>query len=160
MGEEPNGKQMCSFLVLRHLHSCICKTRRKSWKHLCAIVVRRRLMLWSQVCIYESIHWAWVLAVKSYRTQKVLKLIMDRILGQKAGDSEKKAKTKINVYNLPVFRKDLRQWEDFSFKLSEIRGRRGGEKMWGRREKARPVGWMKKGLWRGVGGDGGGWRWN
>lgn len=31
-----------------------------------------------------------------------------------------------------------------------------GRKMWGRMEKARLVGWMETGLWRGVGGDGGG----
>ena len=41
-----------------------------------------------------------------------------------------------------------------------IRGRRSGKKMWGRPEKARLVGWMEKGLWRGVGVGGGGWRWN
>lgn len=43
---------------------CVQRTGRNSWQHPWAIVVSRRLRLWSQVCIYESIHWAWFLPVK------------------------------------------------------------------------------------------------
>lgn len=146
IGEESNGKQM--FLVLQDFHSCVYKIKRNSWQYPWAIVVSRRPMLWSQVCIHESIHWAWVFAVKLNPVElKVLKLIMDKSWVRKAGESEKKVKANISLYNLPTFKKDFRQLEpDFSLKLKIRFIRRDRLKRWGRNGKARLVGWGEKGF--------------